>query len=179
MVFNGDVNDAVSLYLGSNNILSPNIIDLESLPRESVKTTNIIRFQSLAVLGDKSLCISNIVHPLEVKIKYKAAYDMKSLLFRVVVRDFNNQPIAMSIMDQPLSAEIGMNEFRCSLDLSYLARGKYSLSLMFFQGTNDIFDCIYNAVNFEVTGNPEAVLGNFWDNHYWGSISGMPLKLLS
>jgi lipopolysaccharide transport system ATP-binding protein len=129
VVFDGDVEDAITLYL---NIYSPEysvFTDLTTFDRPSNSTNKAI-MQSIE-FENTDQCVITRGENLDIALKWKALYDIDNVKFRCIVRYKNDTAVGLV-----QSGDLGVykaNEdtiSHFSFDTSMLADGKYFFSIV-------------------------------------------------
>lgn len=167
VVFDGDVEEAISIYLGSA-LEEKKEYDLAP-EREPSGSTEDIVFKSLKLLNESNMITFG--DKLRFKISYLQKKEMQNLHFRFCVNLQNMNAIATS-MSRRIITEIGDNECSFELDTSSLAPSKYILKIIALEpseaGSQIRHDVARRALAFEVVSKNQ--LHNFiWDTEYWGN----------
>ncbi len=173
VVFDGDVEEAITLYL---NIASPEhnvFTDLTTFDRPA-SSTNKVLMQSIE-FENSDQCVITRGENLDIALKWKAFYDVDNVKFRCIVRYKNDTAVGLV-----QSGDLGVykaNEdtiSHFSFDTSMLADGKYFFSIALFQsdevGNSVILDHVTRACAFEVISpmDDEKLLN--WEHTWWGSV---------
>ena len=173
VVFDGDVEEAITIYL---NIASPEhnvFTDLTTFDRPA-SSTNKVFMQSIE-FENSDQCVITRSENLDITLKWKALYDVDNVKFRCIVRYKNDTAVGLV-----QSGDLGNfkaneeTESRFSFDTSMLADGKYFFSIALFQsdnvGNSIILDHVTRACAFEVISptDDEKLLN--WEHTWWGSI---------
>lgn len=173
VVFDGDVDEAITLYL---NIASPEhnvFTDLTIFDRPA-SSTNKVLMQSIE-FENSDQCVITRGKNLDITLKWKALYDVDSVKFRCIVRYKNDTAVGLV-----QSGDLGNfkanqeTESRFSFDTSMLADGKYFFSIALFQsddvGNSIILDHVTRACAFEVNSSTDGEKLLNWEHAWWGSV---------
>ena len=173
VVFDGDVEDAITLYL---NIASPEqnvFTDLTTFDRPA-SSTNKVFMQSIE-FKNRCQCVVTRGEKLDISLKWKSLFDVDNVKFRCIVRYKNDTAVGLV-----QSGDIGNfkaneeTESLFSFDTSILADGKYFFSIALFQsddvGNSIILDHVTRACAFEIISptDDEKLLN--WEHAWWGSV---------
>lgn len=180
VVFDGDVEDAITIYL---NISSPEntvFTDLTTLDRPANSTNKAI-MQSIE-FENSDQCVITRGENLDIALKWKALYDIDNVKFRCIVRYKNDTAVGLvqsdDLGDYKANEEI---ENHFSFDTSMLADGKYFFSIALFQsddvGNSIILDHVTRACAFEVISSMDNKKLLNWEHTWWGSVKFPDLKI--
>ena len=167
VVYDGDVEEAISTYLGSN-LEEKRVYDLASERDASASTENIV-MNSLELLNE-----SNVItfgDKLRFKLAFSQKEEMQNLHFRFCINLQDMTAIATS-MSERVDTGIGENERSFEIDMSALAPSKYILKIIALEpsesGSQIRHDVVKRALAFEVVSKNQ--LHNFeWDSKFWGN----------
>ena len=180
VVFDGDVEEAITLYL---NIASPEhnvFTDLTTFDRPA-SSTNKVFMQSIE-FENSDQCVITRNENLDIALKWKALYDVDNVKFRCIVRYKNDTAVGLV-----QSGDLGNfkaneeTESRFSFDTSMLADGKYFFSIALFQsddvGNSIILDHVTRACAIEIISptDDEKLLN--WEHAWWGSVKFPDFKI--
>ena len=166
VVFDGGVEEAISIYLGSK-LEEKLVYDL--LPeREPSNSTEHIVMTSLELLNESNMITFG--EKLRFKLWFTQKEEMQNLHFRFCINLQDMKAIGMS-MSGKVDTGIGENECTFEIDTSFLAPSKYILKIIALEpseaGTQIRHDVVRRALAFEVVTKNQ--LHNFvWDAEYWG-----------
>ena len=180
VVFDGDVEEAITLYL---NIASPEnnvFTDLTTFDRPA-SSTNKVFMQSIE-FEKRDECVITRGEKLNIALKWKALFDVNNVKFRCIVRYKNDTAVGLV-----QSGDLGNfkadeeTESHFSFDTSMLADGKYFFSIALFQsddvGNSIILDHVTRACAIEVISptDDEKLLN--WEHAWWGSVKFPDLEI--
>lgn len=173
VVFDGDVEEAITIYL---NIASPEhnvFTDLTTFDRPAISTNKVL-MQSIE-FENSNQCVITRGENLDITLKWKALYDVDNVKFRCIVRYKNDTAVGLV-----QSGDLGNfkaneeTESRFSFDTSMLADGKYFFSIALFQsddvGNSIILDHVTRACAFEVISSTDDEKLLNWEHAWWGSV---------
>lgn len=167
VVFDGDVEDAISTYLGSS-LEEKMVYDLLPEREPSGSTENIV-LHTLELLNESNMITFG--EKIRFRIHYSQKEEMQNLHFRFCINLQDMRAVAMS-MSERIDSGIGENERSFEIDTSVLAPAKYILKIIALEpseaGTQIRHDVARRAMAFEVVSKNQ--LHNFvWDAEYWGN----------
>ena len=174
IIFDGDVEEAISLYLNSNTEDIPQpYIDLSASKRPE-NALGLARMASVQLL-DRDDCVLTRGEPLRLRLTWKAAKQLEDVRFRMIVRYSNDAPVGL--VQSPSLGSFTCNEEVSNtfiFDTSMLAEGKYYFSIALFQtdgiGGSIILDHVTRAVTIEVISNLDQKTSLNWEHRWWGSV---------
>lgn len=173
VVFDGDVEEAITLYL---NVADPDentSIDLTERERPANSTNKA--FMRNISFPEREDCVVKRGENLDIKLKWKALENLDNVKFRCIVRYKNDTAVGLV-----QSGDMGNykadeeTESHLSFDTSMLADGKYFFSIALFQsddvGNSIILDHVTRACAIEIISptDDEKLLN--WEHRWWGSV---------
>lgn len=179
VIFDGDVEEAIQLYLGNVQAELGTEYYLEERERPG-NSLNLIKMQHLEFTG-KERCIYYNNEKMRFKIKWYAKDYFEQVRFRMIVRYYDETPtglVVSPVLKDICKGEEHSTEFEFDLDL--LAEGKYYLSICFYQedehGNNVILDHLSKICMFEVLNSLEDSNKLLWEHRWWGSVKFPELR---
>ena len=170
IVFDGDVEESVSLYMGLN--CKPRIHNDFTVREEDKYITTNIKITTLDVLGDDT----NFKYgdKFKFKLTYICNRKIDSLNFRFTILLSDRTAVATSTSEAFVCEQGKTYSKGFELDTSILAPGDYQIQIVAFEADNDgnqiRHDYIPSAVFFSVYNQNQ--LHNFvWSRTAWGSIA--------
>ena len=172
IVFDGDVENAIAVYM-QNEIRSLSAdVDLSSMKRlGKQRLCRMDRFQILNPSG----AILNSREMIDFKLHLFSECNFEDMRWRCMVIYTDGTPIAMTTTaENALHITIGINSIEGKIDISSLAPGAYSLKLALYRtnefGGEEQFDVIDRAVQFSIKDTGQA---NYmtWIHSSWGHIA--------
>ena len=174
VAFEGDVEDAIQIYLSHNTKEESVLIDLEKCERPEVSLDKV-HMHSFEFL-DVETCVYQRGEKIRFRIDWKAKDNISEIRYRMILRQPDDIPIGL--VQSPVICNTVINqEYKTifELDTNYLADGKYYLSIAFFQkdsvGNSVILDHVTRACVFEIISDLSDERTVNWERPYWGSIS--------
>lgn len=180
VIFNGEVEEAIQVYLGANNTSSP-IVDLEKLPREKYFANGPAKMKLLRIFSENSAFELNTkLSGILTVFSEKTYSDANLKLF------LNHNGICVT------SAETGTiiplnegcdNQIQFEYDLTGLAPAQYTMKIVLSRrngmGGTEYLDVLMDSYMFEII-EPE----NFHENQKWsvrynGYLIGRDIKVTS
>ena len=170
LVFDGDVEEGISLYMSRAVEEGAVDHDLTDKPHAGTDIDKGLRMTRL-ILADKASPVYDNTEALSMHMSFNTAKPLKKVQFRVTFRSNTDQAVATA-WSQPMDfPEPGKNEALFSLPLALFAKGTLYCSIGFFQendyGKMVMLDHITRA--FQIDIQP-SVGGRFWNTNSYGHI---------
>ncbi len=180
LVFDGDVETAISLYLGIR-ASTDNFIDLRDKERPREFLQRPVSMTELECLG-----VETNVFPagikLDMRLECMAEKLLENVQLRVIIKDLEGKAVTM------MTSSRGVNlppdeetELFFTLDLSRLAPGRYTVLPILYQvdayGVDVRLDGINEVYCFEIT-QPGGFNHNMeWTHRRWGYFFNDPIEM--
>ena len=180
IIFDGAVEEAISVYMHSRGDVSRTEYDLSSVSSRDPQTV-AAKLMSLRLVG-KQDAIYDIGEPLIFDAEILARQSFPHLRFRFELRYADDVPVGtVPDMDfgELLSGE--RRTYRMRFDTGMLTRGKYKVFIVLFErneyGTCRDHDLVLPAFYFEVSDCEKIT----WNTNAWGHVCfpEMPVELIS
>lgn len=173
VVYEGDVESAIALYLGINN-QEELITDCSTITRENVGDHKIHIEETKILDKDKPILVDN--DNLKIEVSFSSKEDFKNLAFRLIVFSSDHIPVGMAASDSIIKAKKGNNKVVLKLKLPNLAEGIYFGRIVFYEVDEYGGDLVHDVVDRGITFRKE--IHSFdndtvkdWKAQYWGQIS--------
>ncbi len=170
VVFDGDVEEAISVYLGTN--------DIESNPKFKTYTEEQHEWCTKDLLIHKA-SLENDPSNIHIKdiVIFNLEYETKKPLFdlrgRIVLLDKNDNVIGMSLSEETINIT-GNGTCQISFSTNNISADDYKIHISFFWlndvGIHEYVCVIHNFFNFTLIDKSEENDGMNWDNKSWGHI---------
>ncbi|MDD7675520.1 MAG: polysaccharide ABC transporter ATP-binding protein [Eubacteriales bacterium] len=172
VVFDGDVEQAVSIYFG-RNCVAQLVNECENAAREPIGDGSM-HIHSLELMNmcepilydNETLCI---------KIKFASKKNYEKVAFRVIFYDVSRVPIGMAASNPILTVREGENEACFKIYLPVLAQGEYTGRIVLYEvnefGNEAIHDVVDSA--FMIRKDFRNIINETasrWNRQVWGSI---------
>ena len=182
VIFDGDVEKAISLYMSTSIQALDVDIDLSNnrmahLPKEvKGKITHL-------TLLEKKTAIYRYNEPLNMRLTIKAYEKLENMSLRVELRSSSGVSVGLA----KISNFAGMKQaeerhFDLKIDYTGLVKGEYTVCLVLYDvneyGSYIDLDAIYPAFVFEVD-DAENKIGLNWDHNNWGYVCFNDIQLMS
>lgn len=174
IIFDGDVEEAISVYLNhGENEMSP-IVNLAELKRQRAFDCKMTKL----TLKDKENCVFKSGEQIDFTIDWESYANIPDICFRMILRYSDNTPIGLTLSPTIGNAEKNQSySTHLSFDTALLPEGEYNFSISICQiGANGklIFqDHVDRASFVKITDNDKLK----WRHRFWGSIKLPQLKL--
>lgn len=152
VVFNGDVEDAINLYLKNDEITAKLYYDFSNSHNFNFLTNKVI-MDSLEILG-KDNCQFKDDEKIRFRLKFHCNEDVEKLSFRTLVHNNDQMIVATSVCYNFMSCKKGESYSRVfTMDVSTLSNGFYKVILVMFEldelGNVIDADGVYPGLLFE------------------------------
>lgn len=171
LIFDGDVEEAISLYL--NNALGSEVpkMDFTDYKRQDYLQRNDIRIDSIELIGKKD---THYFRNEEVKIKFRwhVNRDVEKVGIRLEIRNASDIPVATSVGYDLYSGRAGdREEFVYQYDLSSLAPGRYKTVFTIFNKSGYGFGVdLDNVFAMDLIIEEPELSSLEWHPKVWGDI---------
>ncbi len=178
IVFAGDVEQAIDVYMGSNHS-SDAEIDLSQIKREFSLTEGLL-LTKINVLQRPQWKIT-AGEKLQFCICAKAEKAFENVGFRMRIATDSGVPLSMLFAPKLFSCSAG-EEVKVALeaDFSLLVPGKYCLTLVLYgtneYGAQEFYDHLPMSVYFDVDSELGFAENMDWPTRWWGNIKMPDLK---
>ncbi len=181
IIFEGDVEEAIALYLNTADDEETVFTDLSRRERPEI-STNRAHMENVMFL-EREDCILKRGEPLKLRLCWKALETIEDVRYRMIVRYQDDSAVGLvqsGILGSFAAGEERENVFE--FDTSLLADGKYSFSMVLFQsddvGNSVVLDHVTRACTMEVISPSDDDKLLNWEHRWWGSIRFPDLKIL-
>ena len=179
IVFDGDVEEGISIYLGRSHIEEfPVIYDLRDKER-LYHFGQLVKIQEVALLG-KEKAIYEVGEDFRFSVTIESSIELKNASVLLSVKDSSNVNIGATI-SKPFALNIGKNQkFEFKANLSSLTHGRYMMNVALMEkGERDLsFTYDDPGAKILVEFNNQYAHGFKWVHKYWGNIYLPQLDLL-
>ena len=173
VIFDGDVEEAIALYLNEAMEEETVFHNLSQLLRPE-NSTNKVKMESFRFLN-KDDCIYTRGEPICFEVKWRANLNIDRVRFRMIVRYRDDSPVGLvqsGVLGDFMAGEEKVNRFQ--FDSSMLADGKYFFSIAFYQsdrvGNSMILDHVSRAVSIDIVSSTDDKSLLNWEHRWWGSV---------
>lgn len=179
MIFDGGVEEAISLYLKNETSCEKLPIDLCKAKRHG-SSSGIIKMKSVDVVG-----VEETRFEFGKKIKLKLCFDSKNeiekLYFRIHIKSNDLTTIGV-MMGDDIKAHVGENCCEFLVDFSELVPEQYSATFILYERNDNGYEirheCVEPAMPFTIDFNQVDGMIFNWSSG-WGKVCFHPLQLLS
>lgn len=166
LVYDGNVDDAISVYVGNAFDLA-NDIDLSNHTGRVKIYEGDIKFSHLKITNESCAFSNNDTLDFTLDIESKTSSDCEFFI-RAIARYKDNTPAGVIESPKIKGLNKGINTYNFSIPLSNFVDGRYALSLSIVNCSAGVlrpyYDWINKAFAFEVT---DVYSGN-WSHSNWG-----------
>jgi lipopolysaccharide transport system ATP-binding protein len=170
IVFDGDVEQAIQIYMNRNELNSLTDIDLSEKRMKHLPPDGAAKMMHLK-LTDKETAAYASGEKIRFALRVKINSDIQDLRFRYEVRYADDSPVGTSQCPPLGDYKKGENVcFEMLFDTKGLTRGKYKCLFVLFgmndYGTYEDYDAIWPAFSFEIEDSNKIN----WNTNMWGHI---------
>ncbi len=182
VIFIGDVEEAINIYLNSATAEEQVLTNLSSRPRP--QSTNKKAFMNSIEFSGKEDCVFLRGEKISLTLDWKAKADIDDVRFRMIVRYSNDTAVGL-VQSDIIGSFKTDNEQKSTFafDTSLLADGKYFLSIALYQnddvGNSVILDHVTRACCFEIISDLDNEKALVWEHRWWGSVRFPDLEIIS
>jgi lipopolysaccharide transport system ATP-binding protein len=109
-----------------------------------------------------------------MRFKYTAQKDMQNITFRMTVHSADDARAGMATTKPCIAVTEGANENDISLNIDWLAPGKYIVDLVAYSvneyGYNQLHDVVEGCFSFEKLLNQADNNAMVWQHSWWGYV---------
>lgn len=179
VIFDGDVEEAIAIYMNSKNRINSVDIDLSNKRMSHLPYVISAKMIRLRLIG-KEYPIYEINEPIHFLLDIESKKEIKNICVRLEIRTRDENPVGASFIQNFSNLFLNENkEFRLSFNTKGLIPDKYIGLLVLYAvnevGTYEDLDAIYPAFDFEIVDNSNKLKIN-WDMNHWGRIKFDDLK---
>ena len=177
IIFNGDVEEAIELYLSTKTVDSHYIdyierSDMRRYPKRNMEVT-------YTEFVGKDNCVFEKSENPKIKIKWHNEANVENLCLRVEILRRDGIPVGTAFLNDFYSGQKDADEeIDIQLDLSWLVPGKYSSIYTFFYknsfGQYVNYECL-SGLNFEIVSGEQEII---WFEKGWGNVKLPPISLI-
>lgn len=172
IIFDGDVDQAIEIYMDREDAQTRNYYDLDDVSRPSLDHGKDIHIKSFEYLNG----INGVFRDEDVikfRITWESKIDEAKMRMYIPLKYADSTPVGMAqSVEFENRGENSMNEAIFCFNISNLADGKYYFLLDFNNvnkyGTHRSYDHPNQNIYFEIVRNRKSEIE--WKRRYWGSV---------
>ena len=182
IIYDGDVEEAIQLYLNQSNADSSVYTDLSERERPG-NSTNKVLMDSVRFI-EKEDTVFERNECIKLELKWKALEDLSNVKFRMIIRYRDDSAVGLTFSPSITDCKKGeYNATQFKFDIKNLAEGKYFASIALYQndkvGNSIILDHVTRAFSFDVINNKEDNNILNWEHRWWGSVRFPQLEIIN
>lgn len=173
LIFDGDVEKAIAIYLSAAAISRDVHIDLSDKRMAHLPDKIQAKMISLDLVG-KEVASYKMNEKIILDLKVRSNKDIKQLCIRLEIRAADGSSIGVSML-QNFGSMMSNEEitYRITTILEGLIPGDYTALLVLYEvnewGNYEDLDAVYPAFSFEINDTSGQLAIN-WNNYNWGKI---------
>lgn len=171
IIFSGDVEEAISLYMSSTKALSI-INDCSSERNKGYSVDNAVHIDRVT-LENTEYPVYTQGDCVHIRIDFYGNRPLKNMAFRMTVLFCDKTVVGLATSTPCIVVTEGINQTSLKMDLDWLAPGKYIVNLSAYSvneyGSNQLHDVVEDCFAFEkLQGDSNNRM--VWNHTYWGYI---------
>ena len=180
VAFNGDVEEGISKYLGTNEVNSNKRIEFDDAQRVGfLQNKNKIQLNFFELVDHEDYFF-NLDDILKFKLNWKSLGSFEKVSLRIKLESSNGTIVNSYYLDSFMDMIKGKEYTKLfEIDLHGLMYGKYTATFVFsytlIEGRSELIEAIMEAVNFEVIKKDDDM---YWSSQYWGYFKSDQIKLI-
>lgn len=179
IIFDGDVDQAVSVYMGIQEKLKTSFRYTEAF-RPYGRFSHVFSIETLNVLEAERPAFPECSR-IQFRIGGLASEQLFGIRMRMELWYQDGTKVGSMLSNAIESVKPGNCEFLLEADLACLTAGQYSADLVAYtadgDGNETILDGVYPGIVFDITEASDADHHVKWSHQYWGHIRLKDLKL--
>lgn len=182
IIYDGDVEEAIQLYLNQSNADSSVYANLSERERPG-NSTNKAFMESIRFI-EKEDTVFERNESIKLELKWKALEDLSNVKFRMIIRYRDDSAVGLTFSPSITDCKKGeYNLTQFKFDIKNLAEGKYFASIALYQndkvGNSIILDHVTRAFSFDVINDKEDSNILNWEHRWWGSVRFPQLEIIN
>lgn len=181
--FDGDVEEAIALYLGKDKSPSLNDIEINPNMRDPYWANPSVAIKRILLNSSDGHIHTGEKLKIILWIQNQQTQEA-SVYLRVMVKTVTGTPVTMSATNEPICIS-GRNttEKQFELNLAPLIPASYYLSFVLYEvgglGADKNIDVLRDILSVTVISNEEFNHGMMWNPQWWGNVDVGELKMIS
>ncbi len=176
IIFDGDVEEAISIYLRRSEDKDTSVIDLEAMERKKVFAQRV-KLQSVQLSNANKRTVTR-GQKLDFTLNWQTITPTEKLRLRVILCSGDDTPIGRA--HSPIIKTADTASF--SLDTSLLAEGRYYIGIGLFSndsvGNSRLLDFVEHAFNIDVILPTDELELAVWHHHLWGNVKFPDIEIV-
>ena len=178
IIFDGDVEEAINLYLGQSTGDSGVNFDLSQKRMPHLPAVAKVKMTKLSLLN-KDVPVYKAGERVNFKLTLTASEPVEQVYFRFELRYYDDSAVGTA-QCKPLGAmkADGEKDFCLSFQTDSLTRGRYKCLLVIYGmnefGNYEDYDAIFPAFSFELDDDIKLN----WNTKYWGHVRFPDIEIL-
>ena len=179
VVFDGDVEEAINLYLGREHNFEKEILITDELRELIVPDVPVITRIDMNNADGIMAFGSSICFTIDIKNKSKKDYEF---LIRIIMKSTSGIVVTMASSLNPLSlAAEQSNSYNIEMNTMNIVPGKYTFSFVLYEvGTMNVdntLDVLRDIAEITIKANADFNHGMPWNSRWWGNVSNGDLEV--
>ena len=179
IVFDGDVDKAISIYMGTGEILKTEVRFTERHRPYGYFSQKFL-IKNLVITGGKAPIYTENGKAFFV-IECQALQDLRNVRLRMEFWYQDGTKVGSMLSNPVPTVKQGLCRFQLEMDLAGFTSGQFSADLVAYSGENrvqELLDGVYPGIVFEIAEPPETTHHVEWSHQYWGHIRLRDMRLV-
>lgn len=173
LIFDGDVEDAINIYLGRTDEYNNDVIITDSFRPDGIVKSEI---KLARFITRERECRYEFGSRLHFSVSFdNFGKKTKNCFLRVVIHATNGEAVSMCGTKKDFDIRPGTSQRKFSIDISYFVPGKYYLDIILFEmgdlGVEKRLDCAQFVYNFFIVEIPGFNYDRPWYTPGWGHVN--------
>ena len=179
IIFDGDVDEAVSVYMGIQEELKTSFRYTEAF-RPYGRFSHVFSIETLNVIGAEKPTFPECSH-VRFRIGCLASEQLFEIRMRMELWYQDGTKVGSMLSNAIELVKLGDCEFLLEADLACLTVGQYSVDLVAYMADDDgnetILDGVYPGIVFNISEGEDTDHHVNWSHQYWGHVRLTDLRL--
>lgn len=182
VIFDGGVEDAISIYMNSNFSTQDVEVDLSEKRANFLDPVAKVKMQKSRLIGKDTSFYEND-NFIDFSLSWKLLEEVENLHLRVELHSADDTPVATALSGPLKQGKVGeITEQNFRLDISRLVNGRYKAMLLLYSknevgGSADL-DAVYPGISFELLRTFNDSNAIKWNTKSWGKIRLNDLEII-
>ena len=183
IIFDGDVQEAIALYLGHDSHTYSNYIKVNANMRDQMWSNPPVSIEEIYSYSDDGILSYGSTQQFRILIKNHQRIG-RSVYLRIMVKTASGIAITMASTSEKIHVpEDAIKSIIFHLNTACLVPGAYSLSFVLYEvgeyGADQNIDVLRDVYSFTILASPEFNHGMKWNAQWWGHITIGDIKIIT
>ena len=175
IIFNGDVEKAIALYLGYDSHEYSNSIIVNPNMRDQKWANPTVTIEEITSDSPDGILTYGSLMSFSLRIKNRQGIK-RAVFLRIIIKTPAGLAVSMASTSEIITVSANSNSIiKTQLDTSQLAPGVYFLSFVLYDvgeyGADVNIDVLRDIYSFSILATPEFNHGMTWNPQWWGHVT--------